>query len=269
MQEKLHSVRGVLFDLDGVFWRGDDPIPGGPECVAKLRDAGFPVRFVSNNSSFDRQGIVDQLNRFGIDAQPDEVFVATHALAREIARREPRATVYLIGAPGLRRELEERGLRVIDEPEEIDYLTDFVVASDDPELSMAKLTRALRCLIKGAKFATPNLDIVYPVEDGLVPGAGVIAAAVSAMAGREPDVMIAKPKPHLLLQAAKSMDLAPEQCLMVGDSLRSDVPAAAAAGMPSLLVLSGGATREEIDKAELKPTFVADSVADVPGLLGI
>ena len=71
MQEKLHSVRGVLFDLDGVFWRGADPLPGGPECVAKLREAGLSVRFVSNNSSFDRQGIVDQLNRFGIDAQRD------------------------------------------------------------------------------------------------------------------------------------------------------------------------------------------------------
>jgi len=269
VQEKLHSVRGVLFDLDGVFWRGADPLPGGPECVAKLREAGLSVRFVSNNSSFDRQGIVDQLNRFGIDAQRDEVFVATHALAREIARREPRATVYLIGAPGLRRELEERGLRVIDEPEEIDYLTDFVVASDDPELSMAKLTRALRCLLKGAKFATPNLDIVYPVEDGLVPGAGVIAAAVSAMAGREPDVMIAKPKPDLLLMAAQSMGVPPERCLMVGDSLRSDVPAAQAAGMRCLLVLTGGVTEADLAAAPAKPDYVAPSAADLPVLLGL
>lgn len=244
-------------------------MPGGPECVAKLKAAGRSVRFVSNNSSFDRQGILDQLHRFAIDAELDEVFVATHSLAKEIARRENRATVYLIGAAGMRKELERHGLRVIDEPEEIDYLTDFVVAGDDPELSMAKLTRALRCLEKGAKFAAPNLDIVYPVEDGLTPGAGVIAAAVSAMAGREPDLMIAKPKPDLLLQAAKSMDLSPDECLMVGDSLQSDVPAAAAAGMPSLLVLSGGVTEKEIEEAAIKPTHVTASVADVPRLLGI
>ena len=267
--ERLKSVRGLLFDLDGVFWRGDQPVPGAADSVARLKEAGFPVRFVSNNSSFDREGVLNQLRRFGVDAELEEVFVVSHVLAKEIARRENRATVYLIGADGMRKELENHGLRVIDEPEEIDYLTDFVVAGNDPELSMAKLTRALRCLEKGARYAVPNLDITYPVEDGLMPGSGVVAAAVQAMAGREPDIMIAKPKPDLLLKAVDSMGIRPGEGLMVGDSLKSDIPAAAAAGMPSLLVLTGGVTQEQIEQADVRPTFVTESVADVPGLLGL
>lgn len=265
----LGFAKGVLFDLDGVLWRGKEPVPQAAESVARIKGAGIPVRFVSNNSSLDRPGVQRQLLKFGIPAELEEVFVVTHVLAREIARRENRATVYLIGAAGMRRELENHGLRVIDEPEEIDYLTDFIVVGNDPELSMAKLTRALRCLQKGARYAAINLDITYPVEDGHVPGSGAVAAAVSAMAGRGPDLMVAKPKPDLLLRAAESMGLAPEQCLMVGDSLQSDVPAAYAAGMPSLLVLTGLVTADLIDKAEIKPGHVAGSVADLPGLLGI
>ena len=93
--------------------------------------------------------------------------------------------MYLLGAGGLRRELEEHGLRVIDEPEEIDYLADFVVAADDPALSMSKLHRAPCAACKGAaKFAAANLDVTYPVEDGDMPGSGVVAAAIQAMAGQ-------------------------------------------------------------------------------------
>lgn len=267
--ERLKSVRGLLFDLDGVMWRGEQPVPGAAESIAKLKEAGLGVRFVSNNSAFDREGILNQLRRFDIDAELDEVYVVTHVLAKEIARRENRATVYLIGAEGLRKELHQHGLRVIDEPEEIDYLTDYVVAGNDPELSMQKLTRALRCLHKGARYAVPNLDIVYPVEDGYLPGSGVVAAAVQAMAGREPDIMIAKPKPDLLLKAVESMGLTPGDCLMVGDSLKTDIPAAAAVGMPSLLVLTGGVTQADIAQAEVAPTFVTDSVADLPGMIDL
>jgi len=269
MNREFQWVQGVLFDLDGVVWRGREPVTGAAPAIAAVKEAGLPVRFVSNHSSLDRRGAHRRLLEMGVPAEEDEVFIATRALARELARREPRATVYLLGAGGLRRELEEHGLRVIDEPEEIDYLADFVVAADDPALSMSKLTRALRCLQRGAKFAAANLDVTYPAEDGDMPGSGVVAAAIQAMAGREPHIMIAKPKPDLLLMAAQSMGVPPERCLMVGDSLRSDVPAAQAAGMRCLLVLTGGVTEADLAAAPAKPDYVAPSAADLPVLLGL
>ena len=108
-----------------------------------------------------------------------------------------------------------------------------------------------------------------------MPGSGVVAAAVEAMAGRGPDIMIAKPKPDLLLKAAESMGLQPGECLMVGDSLKSDIPAAAAAGMPSLLVLTGGVTQEQIERRSPRrplspspsPIVPACSACDVAGSL--
>ena len=244
-------------------------IPGAGEAVRRMKEAGIKVRFVSNNSGRGVDGLYEHLIRFGVPAERDEVLAASEVLARAIARKERRATVYLIGSSAFRRELEAQGLRVIDEPEEIDYLADFVVAADDPALSMSKLTRALRCLQRGAKFAAANLDVTYPAEDGDMPGSGVVAAAIQAMAGREPHIMIAKPKPDLLLMAAQSMGVPPERCLMVGDSLRSDVPAAQAAGMRCLLVLTGGVTEADLAAAPAKPDYVAPSAADLPVLLGL
>jgi len=260
-------VKGVLIDLDGVIWNGSRPIPGAGEAVRRMKEAGIKVRFVSNNSGRGVDGLYEHLIRFGVPAERDEVLAASEVLARAIARKERRATVYLIGSSAFRRELEAQGLRVIDEPEEIDYLADFVVVSADRELTWKKLTSALRCLQKGAVFAAPNVDPVYPSSDGMVPGTGAVVAAVSAMVKREPDLMVGKPNPQMLLEAAKSMELSPEECLMVGDSVDSDLAAAKNAGMRSVLVLSGTSSREDVERSEYEPVAVIDSIADLPRLL--
>lgn len=264
---KHTPAKGVLIDLDGVIWHGTRPIPGAPEAVKRIKDAGIQVRFVSNNSGVGVEGLFNRLVKMGVPAEPEEVLAASEVLARVIARKESRATVYLIGSSAFKRELEERGLRVIDEPEEIDYLTDFVVISADREISFTKLTRALRCLAKGAAFAAPNVDPIYPSSDGILPGTGAFVAAVSAMVKREPDIMVGKPNPQMLLEAAKSMELPPSECLMVGDSLGSDLAAAENAGIRSVLVLSGTASADDLNNSSYRPEAVIDSIADLPDLV--
>src|SRR5690606_34510860 len=132
-----------------------------------------------------------------------------------------------------------------------------------------KLTRALRCLQRGAKFAAANLDVTYPAEDGDMPGSAVVAAAIQAMAGREPHIMIAKPKPDLLLMAAQRMGVPPERCRVVGDSLRSEGPAAQAAGVRCLVVLTGGVAAADLAAAPARPDYVAPAAADVPVRFGL
>lgn len=260
-------AKGVLIDLDGVVWNGSRPVPGAGDAVRRIKEAGIQVRFVSNNSGLGADGLHARLVKLGIPAEREEVVAASEVLAKAIARKERRATVYLIGSAAFKKELEAQGLRVIDEPEEIDYLTDFLVVSADRELTWAKLTSALRCLQKGAVFAAPNVDPVYPSSDGMVPGSGAVVAAVSAMVKRQPDLMVGKPNPQMLLEAAKSMQLTPEECIMVGDSLDSDLAAAQNAGMRSVLVLSGTATREDLERSSYRPEAVMDSIAGLPDLL--
>lgn len=266
--QNQRTIKGILLDLDGVLWRGSKPIPGAAEAVARLKAGGYAVRFVSNNSLLGSRGMQRHFERLGIDAEPSEIVLATQVLARALARKQARGTVYLMGSAGFREDLEAAGLRVIDEPEEIDYLTDFVVIGGDRELNYAKLTRALRCMLKGALLAAPNVDRTYPMEDGLlVPGTGAIVAAVSTMVQRGPEIMVGKPKPDLLLAAAQSAGLDPDECVMVGDTLDTDIEAAHAAGMRSILVLTGNATQADAEAATPAPWRIAPSITAVPELI--
>src|SRR5690606_18634869 len=135
----------------------------------------------------------------------------TNVIAREIARRENRATVYLIGTDGLRDDLHRHGLRVIENPEEIDYLADFVVVGDDPELTALKLTRALRSLRQGARLAVADETAVIDRGEEAWAGPGATVAAICAMTGRDPDLVLGRPRDHITLSAQKSASLPPEE----------------------------------------------------------
>lgn len=262
-------IKGILLDLDGVLWRGKEPIAGAGKTVARLKEQGYRVRFVSNNSILGIHTMREHFANLGIPAEPGDIVLATEVLAKNLARKQSRATVYLIGSSGFRHDLEAQGLRVIDEPEEIDYLTDFVVVGGDRNINFDKFTRALRCLQKGAVLAVPNTDITFPAEGGLLlPGTGALVAAVSAMAGKEPEIMIGKPKPDLLLAAAQDADLSPAECIMVGDTVATDIQAAHAARMRSVLVLTGNTTEADVAGADPAPWRVLPSVANIFDLLG-
>jgi len=261
------NVRGIMFDLDGVLWRSSKLLPGARETIVELKARGYSVAYVSNNSMLGLRAMQEKFAKMGIPLEDGELCLATQVLAETIAKKLNRATVFMIGSKGFREDLERCGLRVLLEPEEIDYLTDYVVVGADWEINYQKLTRALRCLKQGAKLAAPNADLYFPHEDGLVPGNGAVLAAVAAMAKRPPDLLVGKPQPNLLISAMERMGCTPDQCLMVGDSLDTDVGAAYAAGVRSVLVLSGTTTTRDVERAEKKPWRVINGVADLITLL--
>lgn len=261
------EARGVFLDLDGVVWRGDEAVEGAPEMIERLKAHGFKIRYVSNNSGLGKERMLQKFDRLGITVDPEELILATEFLARSLARKQNRGTVYLIGSEGLKRDLEAQGLRVIDEPEEIDYLTDFVVVASDRSINYTKLLRAMRCIHKGALVGAANVDLTYPTEEGLVPGSGAFVAAVCAMSKRDPDFLVGKPKPDLLLAAAKSAELDVSECVMVGDTPETDIRAAHAAGMRSILVLSGNVSAADASQSDPPPTLIMPSIVDVAELL--
>lgn len=256
-----------MFDLDGVLWRGDVLLPRARETVIELKQRGYSLAFVSNNSLLGQEGMRRKFESFDIPLEDEELSLATRVLGEAISKKLNRATVYLIGSQGFKKDLEAYGLRVLDEPEEIDYLTDYIVVGGDWEFNYQKLTRALRCLRQGAKIAAPNADLYFPHAEGLLPGNGAVLAAISAMAKRPPDLVVGKPEPHLLTAAMERMGLSPDQCIMVGDSIDTDVAAAEAAGVRSVLVLSGNTTERDLKSAAPKPWRVINGVAELPDLL--
>ena len=255
--------QGYLFDLDGVLWRGDQLIPGVRETLAELRRRGKRLLFVSNTSSRSRRQCLDQFGRMGLDVASEELFIASEATARYIAARRPGATVYVIGSRQLLEELRQAGLNALPADTRTPGPADYVVVGKDNHVDYTKLTCALRAVRAGAQLVAVNMDMTVPANDGLEPGAGAIAAAVAAMVGRPPDVMVGKPSPLLLQQALDAFGLHPSQCVMVGDTLEADIAAGKRLGMKTALVLTGNTAPSDLENgAALPPALVPDVVLE-------
>lgn len=218
-------------DLDGVVWRGADPLPGADAAIAQMRANGIRVGFVSNNSNEPVEAVVAKLERVGVPAEVGDVLTSALAAAALLAddlRR--RARVLACAGPGVVAALHDAGFEVVD-----DGPAEGVVVGFHREFDFERLARASACIRAGARFVATNLDATFPVPGGLLPGAGAIVAAVATAAGRPPEVA-GKP-------AAPMVELVRQRLgrsgVVVGDRPSTDGALAHALGWPFALVLSG------------------------------
>ncbi|MDQ2689085.1 MAG: HAD family hydrolase, partial [Chloroflexota bacterium] len=182
-------VRLVIFDLDGVIYRGTDPIPGARELVAWLHATGTAVRFATNNSMVTRAGYVERLAAMGIPTAVDEIVTSTSATVEHLHRHAPEIRSILgIGADGMRDELSAGGFevtmagaapgpQVADGP--LGRGFDAVVVGLDPSVDYGRLAVAMRAVADGARLIATNADARYPTATGFLPGAGSIVAALA------------------------------------------------------------------------------------------
>ena len=257
VSRSLAEYAAYLFDMDGTLTYHDQAIPGAARTLQILKEAGKHVLAVTNNSSLGQHALADRFRRFGLPLEDHEVFSALVATARLVAHESPGARVHVFGNPGLRSEIERRGLAVTDGTD-----ADYLVVGNHRGITYDRLTTAMRALQRGARFVTVNMDRTYVGADGdLVPGCGVFAGALEYATGRAPDVVVGKPSITLLCEAASSVNTAATDCLYVGDNPEADIGGAHAAGMSALLVLTGVAS--SADQSTEQPEYVLGSVADL------
>jgi 4-nitrophenyl phosphatase len=229
----------VCCDLDGVVWRGEEPIPGSAAAVAELRANGLRVTFLTNNSSGRVVDYVDKLGRMGIDADPADVGTSAQAAAGLIAATLPAgARVLPCAGPGVVEAVEAAGFTVVDRAP-----ADAVVVGWHRDFDFERLTIASDAVRAGARFVATNVDPTYPVAGGLVPGAGALVAAVATAAGVEPEVA---GKPQAATVELVRRRFGPRG-VVVGDRPSTDGALAHALAWPFALVLSGvaGSAGEE------------------------
>lgn len=247
----------LLFDLDGVLFRGTEVVPGGPETLAALRAEGHRLAFVTNNSARTPEAVAEMLRELGYEADPSEVVTSALATA-ELAGSRGYATAFVIGEEGIRRALAEVGTTVLDgEPER----TDCVVVGWDRQVTYAKLRRACLLVQRGAALIATNDDRAFPAPDGLWPGAGALLAVVTTTTGVEAEVV---GKPHPPLYRAAVRRIGDGRPLVIGDRPETDIAGANALGWDSVLVLTGVTDAEVARTLEIRPTYV---VPDVTALL--
>ena len=272
----------LLVDLDGVVYRGADPVPGVAALLAERAAAGDDIVYVTNNSMHYRADYVTRLAAMGAPVTADRVVSAPRATALYLGEREPGVRrVLTVGASGLDRELRDVGLDVVAAAhvaermakEGLDGWTaaghpGAVVAGLDPQLTYLRIAAAADCIRAGARFIATNRDPILPTERGLRPGAGSVVAAIEVAAAVSP-LVIGKPEPLLLEQAARAVGRDAREAVVIGDGLGTDIAAAHAIGARSVLMLTGVSSRVDAEALPtgLRPTAVAADADELARVL--
>jgi glycerol 3-phosphatase-2 len=237
-----------VLDLDGVMWRGAQPIVGSSEAVSLLRATGNDVVFVTNNAG---SRIVDheaKLSAQGVDA----VGCVLSAAQGGAALLHPGETVLVVGGPGLREEVGKRGCTIVDAGP-----ADAVICGLDKEFSYAKLVEAALAIRSGARWIATNPDVTYPTTRGLEAGAGALAAAITAASGVDP-VFGGKPDGALV---GMIQDRYGFEGTGVGDRPDTDGLFAVALGYRFGLVLSGVTTEADLPTCPAAQIVAPDLLA--------
>ncbi|OGO04740.1 MAG: HAD family hydrolase [Chloroflexi bacterium RBG_13_56_8] len=251
---------GYVLDLDGTIYLGKRLIPGAREVVAWLRSFGRRVVFVSNKPLEPRWRYAEKLTRLGIETSSEDVINSTQALVHYLRVHCPSARLYVVGEHALRDEFVQEGFVLAEKVEEIEV----VIAAFDRTLDYAKLNMAHQALVRGARFFATNIDKTCPIEGGEIPDCAGVIAFLEATTGREVEMIAGKPSRHMIDAALTRLAVAPQRCLVVGDRLHTDMQMGLNAGVDTALVLTGVTTRAELAADDLRPTYVLESVADLP-----
>ncbi|QPK93737.1 HAD-IIA family hydrolase [Actinomyces sp. zg-332] len=251
----------ALFDLDGVCFRGMQPVENASNGINEARENGMNIRFVTNNASKTQEQVAEKLQSFDIQADKDEVMTAAMDIAHIMVEQLPEgAKVLVIGGTGLRKPISEAGFEIVesykDQPEA-------VVQGFDQSITWEDLTQAAYSIENGAQYFASNIDSTLPTEHGMALGNGSLVAAVQHATGKKP-ISGGKPFPGIFARAVQTCADA-KYPIAIGDRLGTDIAGAKAAGYPSMHVLTGVNDARDVAFAsvENRPTYLA---IDITGL---
>lgn len=238
----LPTIQAVILDMDGVLWRGDQPLGDLPDIFATLGERGYRVVLATNNATLTIEDYLNKIRRFGVELEPWQIVNSSQAVGHYLKQRFPSGgKLNIVGESGLIDTLAGYGFTHDDK----DVIA--VVAGMDRQLTYNKLRTATLLIRSGALFIGTNPDRTFPVPEGLVPGSGAILAALEAATDISPNI-IGKPAPEMYRVALERLEAPAGQTLVVGDRLETDIAGAQTLGCQTALVLSG-VTKEDAARA--------------------
>jgi HAD superfamily hydrolase (TIGR01450 family) len=258
----IDDYDGFLVDLDGVVWTGRDPVPGSPEALATMLAAGKQIVFVTNNPSKPPAAYAERLRGLGVEIDPERIVTAGMVAARLAAEAAgPGGGALVLGREPVRELVAGAGLRLVDIEEPTEAAV--VVVSGFRDFTYAHLLASKRALDAGAALVATSHDPTMPMPGGEWPGTGAILAAVEVASGKQAEIA-GKPEHHLFELALSKIPDA-KRVAMVGDRLSSDIAGGHAAGLDTILVLSGtsgsGGGSEDPATAAVKPDLTVANLA--------
>jgi glycerol 3-phosphatase-2 len=251
------AYAAVVCDLDGVVYRGPEAVP---HAVEALRRLSVPLLYATNNASRTPEDVARHLTELGLECSPQAVATSAQAAAWLLGHDLDRAArVLAVGGDGVAVALGEAGFEAVRSGGTGDAGPSAVVQGYGPGVTAADLAEAAYAIEAGARWVATNTDATLPTNRGVAPGNGSLVAAVARAVGHEPDAVAGKPEPPLYRLCAERLELDVTRVLAVGDRLETDIAGAVAAGMDSLLVLTGVDDLDAVldAPAGARPTHVA------------
>lgn len=254
------KFKGLILDMDGVLYRGQQALPGAKELFAALRSHAISFIMLTNNATLTSQDFTGKLARMEIEVEPDLILTSAGGTAIYLEQTYPDGGgVFVIGEAGLVSYISEmpRFFLADEDPR-------FVVSGLDYSFDYATMRRACTAIRRGAHYIATNTDATLPVEGGeLWPGAGSIAASIEACSGVAPTV-IGKPNVYMANMALQKLGLNANEVLCVGDRIETDILCGERAGIPTALVLTGVSQLSDLPDAAATPTYIFE---DLPHLM--
>jgi len=257
----IKRVNYFLLDLDGTIYLDRNILPGAKEFIDYLKSQDKKFLFLTNNSSQTPTYYAKKLRNLGIVASDRNVFTSGEATCMFLKTLNPKPKVYLLGTPALEEEFKKNGIELTEDNPE------YVVVGFDKTLTYEKLKKACILIRNGKKFIATHPDINCPTEEGLIPDAGSIIAAIRASTGLEPEYILGKPRKEFIEEAIRKIRAKKEQTAIIGDRLYTDIKSGLNAGIKTILVLTGETRLTDLEKTNIKPHLIIQSLKDLLHML--
>ncbi len=249
-------AHGLLIDMDGVIYGGNQMIPGADKFIDRLLKNDIPFTFMTNNSQRTPLEATRKLKRLGITVETRHIYTSAMATANFLASQAPQGTVYVLGEGGLLTSLTEHGLTMVDsEP-------DFVVIGEGRNFTLEMVGKAVNMILEGAKLIATNRDPSPKKKGWDNLGIAATTAMIEEATGKRAFV-IGKPSPVMMRSARKHIGLETAETTIIGDTMDTDIQGGVQMGYKTILVLSGVSRIEDMNNYAFKPDMIVQSIDEI------
>lgn len=254
--QKIKEKSGFIIDMDGVIYHGNKLLPGVPEFLRWLEDAGKKYLFLTNSSERTPKELHEKLERLGIDVGEEHFYTSALGTAGFLASQKPNGSAYIIGDSGLINALYSIGYTTNN------INPDYVIVGDTHNYNYESIQTAVNLVLRGARLIGANPDVSGPVEHGIAPSTKALIAPIEIATGKKA-YFVGKPNPLMMRIALKRLGVSREDSIVIGDRMDTDVRCGLESEIDTLLVLSGITSREEVEQFPYQPKYILNGIIDL------